>query len=57
VLLPMLSAFAEGKDGARARTTQRKRDRSMPKRSMKQDDPLEDFARREITLDGVGKRV
>jgi len=29
----------------------------MPKRSMKQDDPLEDFARREITLDGVGKRV
>jgi dienelactone hydrolase len=24
---------------------------------MKQDDPLEDFARREITLDGVGKRV
>lgn len=53
----MLSAFAEGKDGARARTTQRKRDRSTPKRSMKQDDPLEDFARREITLDGVGKRV
>ena len=29
----------------------------MPKRSMKQDDPLEDFTRREITLDGVGKRV
>ena len=29
----------------------------MPKRSMKQDDSLEDFARREITLDGVGKRV
>jgi dienelactone hydrolase len=29
----------------------------MPKRSMKQDDPLEDFARREITLDGVSKRV
>ena len=29
----------------------------MPKRSMKHDDPLEDFARREITLDGVGKRV
>jgi hypothetical protein len=25
----------------------------MPKRSMKEDDPLEDFARREITLDGV----
>lgn len=24
---------------------------------MKQDDPLEDFTRREITLDGVGKRV
>ena len=23
----------------------------MPKRSMKQDDPLEDFARRDITLD------
>jgi dienelactone hydrolase len=29
----------------------------MPKRSMKQDDPLEDFIRREITFDGVGKRV
>jgi hypothetical protein len=29
----------------------------MPKRSMKQDDPLEDFARREITLDGVSKCV
>jgi dienelactone hydrolase len=29
----------------------------MPKRSMKQDDPLEDFTRREITLDGVSKRV
>jgi dienelactone hydrolase len=29
----------------------------MPKRSMKHDDTLEDFARREITLDGVGKRV
>jgi dienelactone hydrolase len=29
----------------------------MPKRSMKQDDPLEDFARREITLDGVSKVV
>src|SRR6185436_11932258 len=29
----------------------------MPKRSMKQDDPLEDFARRNITLDGVAKRV
>ena len=29
----------------------------MPKRSMKQDDPLEDFTHREITLDGVGKRV
>jgi dienelactone hydrolase len=26
-------------------------------RSMKEDDPLEDFARREITLDGVAKRV
>lgn len=29
----------------------------MPKRSMKQDDPLEDFVRREITLDGVAKVV
>ena len=29
----------------------------MPKRSMKQDDPLEDFSRREITLDGVSKHV
>jgi dienelactone hydrolase len=29
----------------------------MPGRSMKEDDPLEDFARREITLDGVAKRV
>jgi dienelactone hydrolase len=29
----------------------------MPKRSMKQDDPLEDFIRREITLDGLSKRV
>jgi hypothetical protein len=27
----------------------------MPKRSMKQDDPLEDFMRRDITLDGVSK--
>src|SRR5258707_13188581 len=27
----------------------------MPKRSMKQDDPLEDFTRRDITLDGVTK--
>ena len=25
----------------------------MPKRSMKQDDPLEDFTRRDITLDDV----
>jgi hypothetical protein len=25
--------------------------------SMNEDDPLEDFARREITLDGVTKRV
>src|SRR3954451_5662202 len=33
------------------RTTQ------MPNRSMKQDDPLEDFARREIALDGVSKAV
>src|SRR3954447_2215165 len=30
---------------------------SMPNRSMKQDDPLEDFARREITLDRVTKVV
>ncbi|MCA6121459.1 dienelactone hydrolase family protein [Bradyrhizobium sp. WSM 1704] len=29
----------------------------MPTRPMTQDDPLEDFARREITLDGVGKAV
>ncbi|MGB6398609.1 MAG: dienelactone hydrolase family protein [Bradyrhizobium sp.] len=29
----------------------------MPKRSMKQDDPLEDFKRREIELDGVTKAV
>ncbi len=29
----------------------------MPKRSMKQDDRLEDFTAREITLDGVSKRV
>src|SRR5579871_2230439 len=29
----------------------------MPKRSMKQDDPLEDFKAREIALDGVTKRV
>jgi dienelactone hydrolase len=29
----------------------------MPKRSMKQDDPLEDFKRREIALDGVTKAV
>ena len=29
----------------------------MPKRSMKQDDPLEDFTRRDITLDGVTKVV
>src|SRR3954451_22097930 len=33
------------------RTTQ------MPNRCMKQDDPLEDFARREIALDGVSKAV
>jgi len=31
--------------------------RAVPARSMKEDDPLEDFARREITLDGVAKRV
>jgi dienelactone hydrolase len=30
---------------------------AMSVRSMKADDPLEDFARREITLDGVTKRV
>jgi len=29
----------------------------MPKRSMKQDDPLEDFERRDIALDGVAKAV
>src|SRR6266496_1376261 len=29
----------------------------MPKRSMKQDDPLEDFTRRDIALDGVTKNV
>lgn len=29
----------------------------MPKRSMKQDDPFEDFTRRDITLDGVTKVV
>ena len=29
----------------------------MPARSMKVDDPLEDFARREIAFDGVAKRV
>src|SRR6476661_352300 len=29
----------------------------MLKRSMKQDDPLEDFTRRDITLDGVRKVV
>jgi dienelactone hydrolase len=29
----------------------------MPERSMKEDDPLEDFARREIALQGVTKRV
>lgn len=29
----------------------------MPKRSMKQDDPLEDFDRREIALDGITKAV
>src|SRR6187397_2775715 len=29
----------------------------MPARSMKQDDPLEDFAPREIAFDGVPKRV
>jgi dienelactone hydrolase len=29
----------------------------MAVRSVKEDDPVEDFARREITLDGVAKRV
>lgn len=29
----------------------------MPVRSMKEDDPLDDFARREIAFDGVAKRV
>src|SRR6188768_1447468 len=32
-------------------------DAPMPKRSMKQDDRLEDFTRRDITLDGVSKIV
>src|SRR5262249_35382480 len=30
---------------------------AMPARSMKEDDPLEDFTRREITIDGITKRV
>jgi len=30
---------------------------TMPARSVKQDDPLEDFAVREISLDGIAKRV
>ena len=29
----------------------------MSGRSMHEDDPLDDFAAREITLDGLGKRV
>src|ERR1044071_7330916 len=29
----------------------------MPARSVKEDDPLDDFARREIALDGATKRV
>ncbi|MGC9951898.1 MAG: hypothetical protein ABSF64_36605 [Bryobacteraceae bacterium] len=29
----------------------------MPARSVKQDDPLEDFAVREISLNGIAKRV
>jgi dienelactone hydrolase len=29
----------------------------MPTRSMKQDDPLEDFTRRNVTFDGIGKAV
>jgi dienelactone hydrolase len=29
----------------------------MPTRSMKQDDPLEDFTRRDVTFDGIGKAV
>src|SRR5438034_5703459 len=29
----------------------------VPKRSVKQDDPLEDFTRRDLTLDGVAKAV
>src|SRR5262249_2480903 len=29
----------------------------MPARSMSEDDPLDDFTRREITLDGMAKRV
>ena len=33
------------------------KDNHMPERSLKEDDPLEDFARREIALQGVTKRV
>lgn len=29
----------------------------MPTRSMKKDDPLEDFTRRDVTFDGIGKAV
>ncbi len=29
----------------------------MPTRSMKHDDPLEDFTRRDVTFDGIGKAV
>lgn len=29
----------------------------MPNRNMKEDDPLEDFEVRQITLDGVAKKV
>jgi dienelactone hydrolase len=29
----------------------------MPTRSVKQDDPLEDFTRRDVTFDGIGKAV
>src|SRR5215471_13973549 len=34
-----------------------RKDSVMPARSMKEDDALEDFAVRDITLDGVAKRV
>jgi dienelactone hydrolase len=39
------------------RETTMKRTTAMPERSVKEDDPLDDFAARDITLDGVAKRV